>query len=196
MIIQNQNHIPDNNLLPNRFGVRQNTFKHKHHSCRIAGNYAWWLNNVYKQKNTPELQNDFEDKLVKLYGIPRWPISNEAWARKSAEVLWCRYELFDHFSVDFFNYLNAWYMITVPIHATQWFIDEWKAWKILTWWSGKVRGGHVFEMFKENGILYASNTQFDEENPVRKMEKLRLRKPFYLTKNEVSNNQCAILLPN
>ncbi len=180
---------------PVRNGVYQNRFKHKHHSCYIAGNLAWYFNNVEKRSCTYSMQMEIEDRLVVKFGIPKAPLSNEAGARRISEVMWCTYITFPHFSDQFFKYLNEWFVISVPMHSTENFINEWRAWKILTGWGGNIRGGHVLDMFKHQWEYYALNSQFDEINPVRKMQSLRPNAPFYLMENEVVQNHCAVILP-
>lgn len=195
MKLQNERiNPPVNTGRPKRFGVRQNTFIHKHNSCYIAGSYVGWLNNVYKKPNTPELQKDVEGKLVWLFWIPKAPINTETGAKRVSKAVGCNYELFPLFWERFFHWLNAGYMISIPIMTSDGLNADWKAGKTITGWHGRGRGWHVIEMFKHEWEYYLCDTRWDEPNPVRKMAKLRLNDPFYYTKDQDGqDNMCAVL---
>lgn len=181
--------------LPQVPRVWQNLFKHKHHSCYIAANWMCWLYNSWQENDITKML-DMEQRMVDKRWIPRAPLSWEAWAKKICEVTpeW-EYIFFKHFSAEFFNFLNEGYMITVPMHSTQWWMDDWKAWKIITWWHGKIRWWHLCTMKKIWDRYAQGNTQFNEPNPIRWMEKLRVQRPFYLEENEMVYNRCTLIRP-
>ena len=187
---------PVNTGRPKRFGVWQNQFKHKHHSCYIAGNYAGWLNNVHKWPNSLALQRESEEKIVQKHGIPKAPINNETGAKRISTSLWCTYKLFPRYSAEFFHFLNAGYMISVPIMTSDGLNADWKAGKIITGWHGRGRGWHVIDMFKHEGEYYLLDSRYNEPNPVRKMKHFRLDSPFALTKDQDWQPQmCSVILP-